>query len=77
MYPIESETQSQSFVEVSTGKDKLEIILTNVFKGLIVVGCLSFILILVIFVGLKNDDESKAQKQCLAGHYNFPSCISK
>ena len=39
--------------------------------------CLSFILILVIVMGFKNDDETKTLKQCLTGYYKFPDCISK
>ena len=79
MYPVESETPSDSdnYLEVASGRVKLKINLQKIFKGFIIMVCLSFILILVIVMGFKNDDETKTLKQCLKGYYKFPDCISK
>ena len=70
MDPIESETPLRNnFLEVPTGRVSLKNKLQKVFKGCIVVlGCLSLALILVIFVGFRNDDENETIKQCLPGH---------
>ena len=77
MDPIESETPLRNnFLEVPTGRVSLKNKLQKVFKGCIVLGCLSLALILVIFVGFKNDDETETIKQCLPGHYNLSTCSS-
>ena len=69
MDPIESETPLRNnFLEVPTGRVSLKNKLQKVFKGCIVLGCLSLALILVIFVGFRNDDETETIKQCLPGH---------
>ena len=82
MYPtdIESETQSHtsdsSFLEVSTGRVfKPKITREKLFKGLVFLGVLLFVLILVVVV--KQSVETEPLKQCSPGHYNFPDCISK
>ena len=79
MYPIESETPSDSdnYLEVASGRVKLKINLQKIFKWFIIMVCLSFILILVIVMGFKYDGETKTLKQCLTGYYKFPDCISK
>ena len=56
MYPIESETPSQT-------NNNLKIKWQKVL-GFIFLGCLSLALILAIFMGLKTDDETKTLKQC-------------
>ena len=78
MYPTESETASQNgnFVEVVTSK--LKINFEKLFKYLIFVGCVLFLLIFGVYLGFKHSaDETDEQKQCLTGYYNFPNCISK
>ena len=75
---IESETQSHSdsFLEVSTGRVfKPKITREKLFKGLVFLGVLLFVLILVVVV--KQSVETEPLKQCSPGHYNFPDCISK
>ena len=56
MYPIESETSSQTNLNLKINWKKV--------FGLIFIGCLSLALILAIFMGLKSDDETNTLKQC-------------
>ena len=56
MYPIESETPSQTNNNLN-----LKI---NWQKVFIFLGCLSIALILAIFMGFQSDEETKTLKQC-------------
>ena len=78
--PGEIQVQHNNFIEeVSTGKVERKISFEKIFKVLVFLGCLLFvlILILVIVMGFKQSDETETLKQCLPGHYKFPDCISK
>ena len=77
MHPAEIQVQTNNLVEVSTEKVKGKCTPEKLFKYLIFMGCLFFILVTVIILGLKHSGETETLKQCLSGYYNFPECISK
>ena len=77
MHPAEIQVKTNNLVEVSTGRVERKCTPEKIFKYLIFVGCLLFFLILAISLGLKHSGETETLKQCLAGYYNFPWCISK
>ena len=77
MHPAEIQVQTNNLVEVSTEKVKGKCTPEKLFKYLIFMGCLLFLLITVIILGLKHSGETETIKQCLPGHYMFPYCISK
>ena len=77
MHPTEIQVKTNNLVEVSTGRVERKCTPEKIFKYFIFMGCLLFILILVISLGLKHSGETETVKQCLAGYYNFPECISK
>ena len=76
MYPAESQVKPNNLVEVSTGGDKQKCTPEKIFKYVIFMGCLMFLLILVITLGLKHSGETETVQQCFPGYYNFPECIS-
>ena len=77
MHPAEIQVKTNNLVEVSTGRVERKCTPEKLFKYLIFMGCLLFILVTVIFLGLKHSGETETLKQCLSGYYNFPECISK
>ena len=77
MHPVEIQVKTNNLVEVSTEKVKGKCTPEKLFKYLIFMGCLLFLIITVIILGLKHSGETETVKQCLPGHYNFPDCISK
>ena len=77
MHPAEIQVKTNNLVEVSTGRVERKCTPEKIFKYFIFMGCLLFLLILVISLGLKHSGETETVKQCLAGYYNFPDCISK
>ena len=77
MHPVEIKIKTNNLFEVSTGRVKRRCTPEKIFKYLIFLGCLLFFLILAIILGLKHSGETETLKQCLAGYYNFPDCISK
>ena len=77
MHPAEIQVKTNNLVEVSTGRVERKCTPEKIFKYLIFLGCLLFFLILAISLGLKHSGETETVKQCLAGYYNFPDCISK
>ena len=78
MYPNESDTPSHDGDSVEVATSKLKISFEKLFKYLIFVGCVLFLLIFGVYLGFKHSaDETDEQKQCLTGYYNFPNCISK
>ena len=76
-HPAEIQVKTNNLVEVSTGRVEGKFTPEKIFKYLIFMGCLLFILVTVIILGLKHGGETETLKQCLAGYYNFPECISK
>ena len=77
MHPVEIQVKTNNLVEVSTGRDERKCTPEKLLKYLIFMGCLLFILVTVIFLGLKHSGETETLKQCLPGYYKFPHCISK
>ena len=78
MHPAESQVKTNNLVEeVSTGRVERKCTPEKIFKYLIFLGCLLFILVTVIILGLKHSGDTDTVKQCSAGYYNFPECISK
>ena len=77
MHPAEIQVMNNNLVEVSTGRFKGKCSTEKLFKYLIFMGCLLFLLVTVIILGLKHSGETETVKQCSAGYYNFPECISK
>ena len=77
MHPAEIQVKTNNLVEVATGGDERKCTPEKRFKYLIFMGCLLFLLITGISLGLKHSGETETLKQCLAGYYNFPWCISK
>ena len=77
MLPAEIQVKTNNLVEVSTGRVEQKCTPEKIFKYLIFMGCLLFILVTVIILGLKHSGETETLKQCLSGYYNFPECISK
>ena len=77
MHPAESQVKTNNLVEVATGRDEGKCTPEKRFKYLIFMGCLLFLLITGISLGLKHSGETETVKQCLAGYYNFPECIGK
>ena len=77
MHPAEIQVKTNNLVEVSTDRVERKCTPQKIFKYLIFMGCLLFILVTVIFLGLKHSGETETLKQCLEGYYNFPWCISK
>ena len=77
MHPAESQVKTNNLVEVSTGRDERKCTPEKLLKYLIFMGCLLFLIITVIILGLKHSGETDAVKQCLPGYYNFPECIRK
>ena len=77
MHPAEIQVKTNNLVEVSTGGVERKCTPEKIFKYLIFMGCLLFILVTVIFLGLKHSGDTDTVKECLPGYYNFPECISK
>ena len=77
MHPAESQVKTNNLVEVSTGRDERKCTPEKLLKYLIFMGCLLFLIITVIILGLKHSGETETLKQCSAGYYNFPECLSK
>ena len=75
--PAEIQVQTNNLIEVSTGSVIRKCTTEKLFKYLIFMGCLLFLLITVIILGLKHSGETETLKQCLPGYYNFPECKSK
>ena len=77
MHPVEIQVKTNNLVEVSTGRDERKCTPEKLLKYLIFMGCLLFLIITVIILGLKHSGETETLKQCLPGYYNFPECKSK
>ena len=77
MHPAEIQVKTNNLVEVSTGRDERKCTPEKLLKYLIFMGCLLFLIITVIILGLKHSGETDVVKQCLPGYYNFPECIRK
>ena len=77
MHPAEIQVKTNNLVEASTGRVERKCTPEKIFKYLIFMGCLLFILVTVIILGFKHSGETDTVKQCLPGYYNFPECISK
>ena len=77
MHPAEIQVKTNNLVEVSIGGVERKCTPEKLFRCLILMGCLLFLLILAIILGLKHSGETETLKQCLSGYYNFPECISK
>ena len=78
MHPPEIQVkQTNNLIEVSTGGVKGKCTPEKLFKYLVFLFCLLFLLITGIILGLKHSGETETIKQCLPGHYMFPYCISK
>ena len=77
MHPAEIQVKTNNLVEASTGRVERKCTPEKIFKYLIFMGCLLFILVTVIILGLKHSGETETIKQCLPGHYMFPYCESK
>ena len=77
MHPAESQVKTNNLVEVSTGRDERKCTPEKLLKYLIFMGCLLFLLVTVIILGLKHSGETETLKQCSAEYYNFPECLSK
>ena len=77
MHPAEIQVKTNNLVEVSTGRDERKCTPEKLLKYLIFMGCLLFLLITVIILGLKHSGDTDTVKECLSGYYNFPECISK
>ena len=76
-HPAEIQVQTNNLIEVSTGSVERKCTPEKLFKYLIFMGCLLFLLVTVIILGLKHSGETETLKQCSAGYYNFPECLSK
>ena len=76
-HPAEIRVQTNNLIEVSTGSVERKCTPEKLFKYLIFMGCLLFLLVTVIILGLKHSGETDTFKQCLPGYYNFPECLSK
>ena len=76
-HPSEIQVKTNNLIEVSTGRVEVKCTPEKIFKYLIFMGCLLFLLITVIILGLKHSGETETLKQCLPGYYNFPECKSK
>ena len=76
-HPSEIQVKTNNLIEVSTGRVEGKCTPEKIFKYLIFMGCLLFLLITVIILGLKHSGETETLKQCLPGYYNFPECKSK
>ena len=77
MHPVEIQVKTNNLVEVSTGRDERKCTPEKLLKYLIFMGCLLFLLITGIILGIKHSGETETLKQCLPGYYSFPECISK
>ena len=77
MHPAEIQVKINNLVEVLTGRDELKCTPEKLLKYLIFMGCLLFLLITGIILGIKHSGETETLKQCLPGYYSFPECISK
>ena len=77
MHPAEIQVKTNNLVEVSTGRVERKCTPEKIFKYLIFMGCLLFLLVTVIILGLKHSGDTDIVKQCLPGYYNFPECIRK
>ena len=70
----EIQVQNNNFLEVSTGRFfKWNINYEWLFKRLIFLGVVLFLLIGGLYLGFKHSED----KGCLPGEYKFPYCISK
>ena len=77
MHPAEIQVKTNNLVEVSTGEVERKCTPEKLFKYLIFMGCLLFLIITVIILGLKHSGDTETLKQCSAEYYNFPECLSK
>ena len=76
-YPAEIQVKTNNLVEGSTVRVERKCTPEKIFKYLIFMGCLLFILVTVIILGLKHSGDTDTVKECLPGYYNFPECIRK
>ena len=77
MHHAEGQVKTNNLVEAATGGDERKCTPEKLLKYLIFMGCLLFLLITGISLGLKHSGETETLKQCLPGYYSFPECISK